>query len=389
MIRIIVLVLSLTALGLQAQSGFQLSDSARISMMTVAPGFMLYSTFGHSAIRVYDAENRFDRCYNYGTFEFDQPNFMLKFFRGRLLYFLDVEPYRSFEYGNLHDGRVMQEQFLNLNPEARQRLFELLEENALEKNKYYKYEFFYDNCATRIRDIVKETFFHQINFDSSGLQLGNISMRQLLRPCLLQLPWTQFGIDVCLGTPADRIALAEDYMFLPDYLHDMFAKATLPNGEALVKSERNIPNQPIPERHRYEPGIFGNPLWVMCLIAIIGLLSMANPRTERIFDSIFWFVLGLAGLVLVLFWGATDHNATKYNWNILWALPTHLLFFWRSRRNELTENYFMATGAIAALLLIFWGFIPQDLPEAALPIVVLIVIKAFFRRYWKREEFEV
>ena len=387
MLRTLVLVLLLIAFRLPAQAQLQLSDSARISLMTVAAGDMLYSTFGHSAIRVSDADQRFDRCYNYGTFDFDQPNFLLKFCQGRLLYFLDTEPYRSFEYGNLYDHRPMQEQVLNLNPEQRQRLFDLLQENALEANKYYKYEFFYDNCATRIRDIIKETFFHQINFDSSGLKPGT-TMRQLLRPHLKGMPWTEFGIDLALGLPADRVALAEDYMFLPVHVHNMFGKATLSNGVPLVKLERNIPDQPLPALPAYEPGFFGNPMWVMCLIAVIGLLCMANPRTERIFDFIFWFVLGLSGLVLFLLWAATDHHTTKYNWNVVWALPTHLLFFWRSYRNELTENYFMVTGALAALLLIFWGFIPQDLPEAALPIVVLIVIKAFFRRFWKRDTLE-
>lgn len=385
MIRTLVFVLLLAAVGTQAQSRLELSDSARISLLTVAPGDMLYSTFGHSAIRVWDAANRLDRCYNYGTFQFDQPNFLLKFCQGRLLYFLDTEPYRSFEYGNLYDRRPMVEQLFNLNPAERQRLFDLLEENALEQNKYYKYDFFYDNCATRIRDIVQECFFHQVNFDTSSLP-PNQTMRQLLRPYLSNMPWTQFGIDLGLGLPADRVALAEDYMFLPDYVHDLFARATLGNGAALVKQERKIPNQPLPQKASYEPGFFGKPLWVMCLIAIIGLLSMANPRTERIFDAIFWFTLGLAGLVLLLLWAATDHSTTKYNWNILWALPTHLLFFWRRRHTELTENYFMATGAIAMLLLIFWGFIPQDLPETVLPIVVLVVIKSFFRRFWKREE---
>ncbi len=366
-----------------AQSPPQLSAEARISLITVAPGDMLYSTFGHSALRVYDPANRLDRCYNYGTFDFDQPNFLLKFCQGRLLYFLNTEPYRMFEYGNLYDRRPMKEQILNLDPGQRQRLFELLEENALEANRYYKYEFFYDNCATRIRDVIKETFFYQIEFDSSGMPLGQTTMRQLLHPCLREMPWTQFGIDLVLGLPADRIARAEDYMFLPDHMHDMFARTSLNDSTRLVRFERDIPKRPLPARPAYEAGFFGHPLWVMCLVALIGLLSMANARTERIFDTIFWLVLGLAGLLMFLLWVATDHQATKYNWNVLWALPTHLLVFWRNRESEWVDTYFMVAGGLAALVLIFWGFLPQDLPEAALPIVVLVIIKAFFRRVRK------
>lgn len=372
--------------SLQAQQ--TLSENARISLMTVAPGDMLYSTFGHSALRVYDPVLRIDRCYNYGTFNFDEPNFLLNFCRGRLRYYLDTEPYPSFEYGNLREQRPMQEQLLNLTAEQRQRLFDLLQENAREENKYYMYDFFYDNCATRIRDIVKEAFFHQIAFDSSALPIGT-TMRHLLRPYLRDMPWTQFGIDLGLGLPADRVALAEDYMFLPDYVHDLFAMAKLNDTTMLVASEQNIPFMPLPTRLAYQPGFFGNPLWVMCLVAVLGVASMFSRRAERVFDPLFWFVLGLAGLVLFLLWAATDHTTTKMNWNILWALPTHLLFFWRRQRTEWTENYFMATGALAFLTLLFWGFLPQDLPEAALPIVILVVLKGFFRRYRRERASEV
>ncbi|MBK7937439.1 MAG: DUF4105 domain-containing protein [Lewinellaceae bacterium] len=360
-----------------------LSDSARVSLMTVAPGEFLYSTFGHSAIRVYDPQNRIDRCYNYGTFDFEQPNFILKFCRGKLLYFLDIEPYRGFEYINLHDQRGMQEQLLNLNREQKQRIFNLLQENALEQNRYYKYDFFYDNCATRVRDMVKETFYHDLVFDSTRLARG-ATMRQLLHPYLEKMPWTRFGIDILLGYPADRKARPEDFMFLPDHMHHMFATTKIDDKTPLVKSERRIPERPFPAP-RFKAGFFGNPLLVMCLVAIIGLLSMGNPRTEHIFDMIFWFVLGVAGLLITLLWFATDHSATKTNLNILWALPTHLLVFWRTRRTEWLENYFTGAGILAALVLIFWKFIPQDMPVAAMPIAGLVVVKGLWRRYWKKD----
>ncbi|MCC6463323.1 MAG: DUF4105 domain-containing protein [Saprospiraceae bacterium] len=385
--RLLLVLLCCQAPGLRAQTSFPLSDSARISLMTVAPGEFVYSTFGHSALRVHDPLQRFDRVYNYGTFNFEQPNFLLKFCQGRLLYYLDVETYRSFEYGNLYDRRPMREQILNLRPDSRQRLFDLLQENAREENRYYKYEFFYDNCATRIRDIVKETFFHQITFDSSGLPPGK-TMRQLLHQYLTDKPWTEFGIDLVLGTPADRLARAEDYMFLPDYVHDMFADAAIDDSTRLVRSERRIPERLLPDTASAAPGFWGSPFLVMCLVALLGLLCMANPRTEYLFDLVFWFVLGLAGLVMVLLWAATDHTATKTNWNLLWALPTHLLYFWRRTRSEWVENYFLGAGILAALTLLFWAFLPQALPLAAVPIAALVVVKAIWRRYWKKDTIE-
>jgi hypothetical protein len=385
--RLALLLLFWTAVAaaLPAQSVPTLSDSARITLLTVAPGDDIYSIFGHSALRVNDPANRLDRCYNYGTFDFDEPNFLGKFLRGRLLYFLDLEPYRRFEYGNLQDRRPMQEQWLNLDSVQRQRLFSLLQENALEANRYYLYDFFYDNCSTRIRDIVSETFFHQVVFDSSSTSAATPgrTMRQLLRPYLASLPWTGFGIDILIGWPADRVALANDYMFLPDHMHNMFATTRIDGSAPLVVSERDIPEGGLP-RPVYEPGFFGRPLWVMIFVALIGLLSMANPRTERIFDTVFWFTLGLIGLVIALMWFGTDHPTTKLNLNILWALPTHLFFFWRSRRTEWTENYFTGAALLAALVLLFWKWMPQELPVAAIPLVVLVVVKGLWRRYWKR-----
>lgn len=364
---------------LSAQTATALSDSSSISLMTVAPGEELYSLFGHSALRVRDRAQRLDRCYNYGTFDFDQPQFLLKFCRGKLLYCLDIESYRNFEYGNIADRRAMREQILNMDREQRQRLFDLLETNAKPENRSYKYDFFYDNCATRIRDIVGEAFYYQNQYDSSGLAQPK-TMRQLLRPYLAQHPWTEFGIDLVLGRAADRRANAADFMFLPDYLHDLFGKAKPDGVTPLVKAERSIPEYSF-QQPDWQPDFFSRPLWVMCFVALIGLLCMANPRNERIFDFIFWLVLGLAGLIMALLWFATDHSATKMNLNIMWALPTHLLFFWRRNRTEVTEAYFAGAAILAALALLFWYWMPQEMPVAAIPIAGLVVVKGLWRRY--------
>ncbi len=383
MIRLLFFLLSLGVVaGAAAQPA--LSDSSTISLMTVAPGEEVYSLFGHSALRVRDPLQRLDRCYNYGTFDFDQPNFLLKFCRGKLLYLLDTEPYRSFEYGNIADRRAMREQLLSLNRTERQALFNALETNALPENRSYKYDFFYDNCATRIRDIAGAALEYRVFYDSSALTRPQ-TMRQLLRPYLARHPWTEFGIDLVLGHSADRVANAEDFMFLPDYVHDMFGKASLDGTVPLVKSERKVPEYSF-EQQPFQSGFFSRPLWVMCVVALIGLLCMANPRNERIFDFVFWPTLGLAGLIMALLWFATDHSATKMNLNMMWALPTHLLFFWRRSRTEVTEMYFVGAAILAALALLFWTFMPQEMPVAAIPLAVLVVVKGMWRQWRKVDE---
>ncbi|MBK8428545.1 MAG: DUF4105 domain-containing protein [Lewinellaceae bacterium] len=168
--------------------------------------------------------------------------FCLKFCRGKLLYFLDLEPYRSFEYGNLSDRRGMKEQWLQLDTVQKQRLFTLLQENAKEENRYYKYDFFYDNCATRIRDIVKESLFHQIAFDSTQLPLG-LTMRDLLHQYLTTLPWTEFRNRPRAGYARRPPRRAGSLYVLPDYVHDMFAAAKLqrrPRWSAEIFTRNNL-----------------------------------------------------------------------------------------------------------------------------------------------------
>ena len=384
-LRLLPLFLLVLPLAARAQSAaFTLSDSAFISLITVAPGAELYSTFGHSAIRVKDPARNFDRCYNYGTFDFDQPNFYLNFCRGKLLYYLNVERHRDFEYEYLMDRRTLREQTLNFDASQKQELFNLLQENGLPQNREYKYDFFYDNCATRIRDIVEKALMYQVFFDSTTTKKGT-TMRQLLKPYLLDKPWTRFGIDLILGQAADRVAEPKDFMFLPDYLHDVFGATRLPDGRPLVSRETQLPPEGF-SNEQVQTGWLDHPLLVTTLLALIGLFSLSNPRTERFFDPIFWFVLGALGLVMFLMWVATDHSATKTNWNLLWALPTHLLFFWRRTRSELVENYFTGVSILAALTLVFWAFIPQAMPVPAIPIVVLVAVQGAWRRYWRKEK---
>lgn len=363
---------------LSGQGEIALSDSARIYLLTVAPGAELYSTFGHSALRVADPAHRIDRCYNYGTFDFNQPHFYLNFCRGKLLYQIDVERWEQFQEANLSDRRTMRQQELLIDKQQRQLLFDLLEENMQPQNRTYRYDFFYDNCATRIRDIVRKAVW-QITFDSSQVRPGT-TMRQLLRPYLMQSPWTQLGIDLILGMPADKVARADDYMFLPDGVHRAFEHTRLPDGRPFAAKEQPIPQPPFPLKV-WKPGLPDYPFYVVSAICLLGLLTMFNARAERLYDFFFWLILGTAGLIIALLWFATDHSATKMNLNILWALPTHLLFFGFNRRTEWVENYFTAVSALSLLTLLFWNFWPQEMPIEGIPVAMLTVVKGFWRRY--------
>src|SRR5690606_31625041 len=130
------------------------TSRTRISLLTCTPGSELYSVFGHSALRVVDSNAVTDIVYNYGTFDFNDPNFYSKFVRGKLNYYLSTEYFRDFVYGYRLEGRGITEQVLLLTAEEKLALKKFLRENLKPENRHYAYDFFLDNCTTRLRDLI-------------------------------------------------------------------------------------------------------------------------------------------------------------------------------------------------------------------------------------------
>ncbi len=214
------------AVGSSRIPPMMLSQEARITLLTCSPGDELYSVFGHSAIRVQDPAYDLDWVFNYGTFDFSDPNFYTNFVKGKLNYILSVSEYHHFEYSYAMENRWIWEQELNITPYEKQYLFDSLRINRLPENRYYLYDFFFDNCATRIRDIFTEALERDILYDYQGLEQGQ-TFRELLMPYLAEKPWAKLGINLGLGLPADKRATPWDYMFLPDHMMTVFGDAML------------------------------------------------------------------------------------------------------------------------------------------------------------------
>ncbi len=349
-----------------------LSESAEVTMLTSSPGEELYSIFGHSALRVDDPENNIDKVYNYGTFDFDTPNFYLKFARGQLMYMLSVTSYRLYELEYRMEGRAVYEQVLDLSKQEKQRIFEFLEENALPENRYYQYDFFYDNCATRIRDIIDDLFLVQWYEDS--YETTSRTFRDLLEPYLEKMPWNKFGIDIVLGLPSDKVATPYEYMFLPDEMYLAFASARMADGSPLVSEHRVL----LEEELVRQPPHPLTPVLVCWLVFALGLFSMVKRRVTRIFDMIFFSLLCINGLTIMFLWFASEHVATNSNMNLLWSLPTHVYFFYQyhfKKLNNFSRLYFRITLVISALFIFLWQWIPQDLNTAFFPLILLVFIK--------------
>lgn len=341
-----------------------LSNSAKISVLTCGSGPDLYSLFGHTAVRISDPQQHFDVVFNYGTFDFNTPNFYLKFARGQLDYMLSVEQFNSFLAFYKYENRSVTEQILNLNPIQAQGIYNLLRANYTPENRYYKYDFFYNNCSTKILDIIQQGLKTQLQLPENK-QLKQ-SFRNLIDPYLVLSPWGDLGIDIGLGLPADKALTLHETAFLPDYLLQLLTKTVLvsggPNTKPLVSKELHLFTA---SSASAEFSLF-HPIALALLLLIITLvLSYFEWRSNKWYwgyNALLFGLISFFGLFIIFLWFLTDHNATANNLNILWLLPFLVLFIGNPK---LGSTRFKYTHYIAiyyfAYALLSLGILPQNL----------------------------
>jgi len=373
---------------LQTLSAQSLSENAEISLLTLNPGKELYLAFGHSAIRVKDYDRGIDWVYNYGTFDFNVPNFYVKFLRGYLNYQLEAGTMPGFVAEYQSENRSIYEQVLNLTLNEKNEIFRFLEYNRLPENKYYLYDFFFDNCATRIRDVFQKELKDKLNFDKS--KYSEITFRQMLKPSLENRPWGRFGINLVLGAVADRKGTLNETMFLPDFMKLAFENASVSRNskiEPLVKSSNLIfkqaeDNQPVLLFTR--PGFV---LWsVFLIVALFTFFEFKRKVRYKIIDFLVFLSIGIIGMIMFLMWFGTNHTAVVKNWNLMWAIPSHLIIafmIFRKSKSGFLRYYFLITGVITFSVLPLWSIIPQQYDLAFIPLIMLSTLRSFklFRDY--------
>lgn len=359
----------------------ELTEKAQVSLLTCSEGEELYSLFGHSAIRVSDPSLGLDWVFNYGTFDFSDPKFYTNFVRGKLNYILSVSTYPQFEYSYVLEGRHIHEQTLNITHQEKQLLLDSLSINYLPENRYYLYDFLYDNCATRIRDIFVEAIPRGIEFDY-GLLEGGESFRQLLMPNVHHLPWVKLGINMLLGVGADRPAELWEYMFLPQHMEDAFSTATIGDGGVVLPLVEPtvvlLGGQPVsPSTFPHSP-LFFFTLFLL-IIAILSYWDMKRQKPRRWVDVMTFGVVGLVGVVLAFQWFFSDHWVMSNNYNLIWANPLHLVgvvALLTRALSRFARAYFGAYALLTLLLVAFWFLIPQSLPTPVLPLVAAMGLRA-------------
>ena len=366
------------AIHMNAQH-LQLTSNAQISVITVAPGNELVDSFGHSAFRVRDSYLSVDIVYNYGTYNFNTPNFYGKFAQGKLLYDLGVSRFDNFLQHYAAQNRTVVEQILNLTKEEKQQFFEFLQTNARSENKSYLYDFFFDNCATKLRDVSNEILTENIQFNYIYDEM-NLTFRDLIHKYLDDQAWGKFGIDLALGSVIDRKATPEEYSFLPDYIYKNFEKGII-NNKPLVRITRTLfSSKPTKKKQTYLTPFL---LFSLLTILVIWISYRDYKKSNRTkwLDFLLFFFTGVVGLVVLLLWFATDHSATQGNYNILWAFAPNLVVGFLMLHKELKpwlKKYILLLLILIATTCIIWILKIQIFSIVLIPILIMLGVRYTF-----------
>jgi hypothetical protein len=364
-----------------------LSPGAQVSLITCEPGEALFEAFGHSAIRVADQAAGIDIAYNYGVFDFDQPNFYGNFAKGYLLYKLGTADFSRFLYQYVYFDRGVHEQVLNLTPAQKQAVYQFLEINSLPENRDYYYDYFFDNCATRPRDVFINILGDSLQFDYGYADTLQYTIRGLIDHYIGDSgkhAWGDLGIDIGLGAKIDRPATPFEYMYQPEFLALAFEGATVLQPDGTRRPFVAASHTLFQGQAQEEAGLYFTPtvaFWLLLVLVAAGTAADLRRRKYRMraFDVLFFAVLGLTGALIVFLWFFTNHGSAANNWNILWAVPTHvlagLLLLYLPYQRGL-QLYFLVTAVVSSLLLLTWPLVPQDLHEALIPVVLIVLLRS-------------
>ncbi|QCX00720.1 DUF4105 domain-containing protein [Aggregatimonas sangjinii] len=358
----------------------ELSPLSKVSVLTVGTADELHSKFGHSAIRIVDPTVGLDIVYNYGMFDFDDPDFYIKFTHGKLDYRIAKESFPHFIRTYEYENRWVKEQVLDLQNADKEALLSFLENNLRPENRYYKYDFLFDNCATRIPDALQKATAGELVFRENHLE-KRYTFRELIHQNLKVNSWSNFGIDLALGSVIDKEATAYQHMFLPHYVFDQLNNTAI-NGKSLVSSQQELLAQ---RSEKAKSNFLASPLFwlpvLMVLVMAITYFDNKKLRRSRWIDFFLFFVTGIAGAVVLFLWFATDHQATKINFNFLWAFAPNLILAFvllKKRFPNWLKLYIAVLLALLGAVPLLWIFKIQVFSPLILFILVSLCIRYLF-----------
>jgi len=358
-----------------------LSNAAEISILTIGPGTSLNDAFGHSAFRIKDKTNKIDDVYGYGEFDFKAPNFYLKFAQGKLNYSIGKDDFYKFYQRYVYYNRSIKSQVLNLSQAEKQKLYNFLLNNYKPENRNYLYEFFFDNCATKIKDVTKIAVNNSIEFKLPE-NYEEKTFRTLIYENVNKNSWGSFGIDVALGSVIDIKATPKEQMFLPENIYRFFEVATINKNTPLVKESKILYNKKDTIK---TDSFITSPLFIFGIIGLIIIFITYNDNKKskqtKWLDIALFSITGIAGIIILLLWFATDHTGTHQNYNLLWACALNILVIGQLFKKKISNwflKYLKFLIIMLCLLTLHWVIGLQVFAIGLIPFLIAIFIRYIF-----------
>ena len=355
--------------GLFTSSHLIAQDSSKaalqISILTCAPGEDVYTAWGHTAIRIIDSSKQTDIVYNFGTFDFDTPNFLLEFIKGNLNYFLSADNFQNFILEYQYYGRSIKEQVLVLSDVEKINWQNALLKNLEGNNRYYLYNFITDNCTTRVKD----GFYQFANTQVPPSNIKSFRTHVVEAPYQQGIPWIGLGIDVLLGAVSDQAPTALQAGFLPDlFFEQLAAQASYIESTQNYEFTKTVPVKPTDPVY-----------YIIGLIMVYLFVGKWNARwtviAAKIIDVSLLFIFGLGGLLLVYMSVFSKHTACHNNFNIAWIHPFYFIalifYFIKPIWAGYLGRLFM-TATIGLILISYW--LPQSFSSSVYLLMGLALV---------------
>jgi len=364
----------------------QEKPEAEVYLITCGPGTETYSIYGHSALRIIISDKNSDLVYNWGVFDFSTPNFAWKFAKGRLEYMLAVDTFDRFLQDYFFEERWVQIQKINLAPGEVERLFLLITENLKPENVKYRYDFFYDDCSTRIRDILEKSIGNRLLYPPAETRKIP-TFRDKVREYQESYAWMNLGIDLIMGSPGDKKASFRDRMFLPLDLQKGLSEAVISRDGKRVPLLQNpvtvLDFDPLVINRSF----LASPFFIFSLLLIIIIILTAVYRGIKasfVMDLIIFLVFSVLAILMIFFNFFTDHQQMRWNLNIIWLSPFIPVCLISLFRKAHTAIWFRLTFFLAISFLLFYLIIfPQIINEAFPPLILILAFRSSVRADFK------
>lgn len=354
-------------------------EDVRVSILTCGPGKDIYTLFGHTAIRVTIPQHFIDNVYNYGLFDFSKENFELRFALGQTDYQLGRIPYEYFIKEYRDAKRDVWEQELNLTLGEKVQLIVNLDDNLLPENIIYRYNFFYNNCATKPLEQVSRVV--QNLRLPANLTGAPKTFREVINRYSAHSPWDKFGMNFCIGSKGDKKIGIKELTFAPIELMKILDKTVINDSIKLTQPIQQVLEF---EHEDTDNATLFNPIVVFSLLLLIVLLySRYQYKTDKrgiIVDAFIFTSFGIAGLILAFLVCFSVHPAISPNYLLFVFHPLHLIwvpiFIFKGLKSE-KIYYHYANIAVLTLFILFFALIPQKIELAILPLAGCLWVRSF------------